>query len=435
MKTVWAPMVFAAALASPAFAQEDGGEDDDARIEELEAQLNEAMRLIRSLSEEVDALKQEKAERPAPRPRAPSVADGPTQEVITELDERVTDLEDVVDGVSEQVGSRAVVNAFDAVQFDLGGFLDTAATHVIGEDGSATSFNRTVFEILARARLGKDWELFVAQAFVRNAAVDLSDRENPTFADINSPVATDTVIAQATYTYNDWVRLKAGRFITPHGIINIEHFPALLLDPEQPQFLRPFPGQTLFPNFSNGFEISGSGLFGGDNILSYHAYAATFSGNNSRFNYGGRLAYAFTDWGVTFGANVLQGERDRSVDSDYFLYGFDVLVDAGPVLWKSEFFETSEDAGIDRLAFYTQPAYRVTPKVTAFYRFDYLDAGSDPVTLQEIGISREHAFGLTFKPVSNVHLRSIVTFRSLDETPTAIEADVTQLQLSGTFNF
>ncbi|MDQ7077986.1 MAG: hypothetical protein Q9M45_09150 [Robiginitomaculum sp.] len=114
------------------------------------------------------------------------------------------------------------------------------------------------------------------------------------------------MIAWAQYSKNDMFNVQFGRFITPHGIINIEHFPANSLDPEQPQFLRPFPGQTIFANFSDGVNVHGS-KYVGNNKFSYNAYAAAWAGNSSNLNIGGRLAYAFEDAGLTLGLMAPMG--------------------------------------------------------------------------------------------------------------------------------
>ena len=80
-------------------------------------------------------------------------------------------------------------------------------------------------------------------------------------------------------------------FITPAGIIHIEHFPAILLDPEQPQFLRHFSGQTIFANFTNGIHFHGSTFTGprGKNILSYNVWGGGFAGNSNAFSLGFKL--------------------------------------------------------------------------------------------------------------------------------------------------
>lgn len=350
---------------------------------------------------------------------------------IEELKERIEELEGSVEDHDAKIGSRAVVHAFDALKLDVGGFVDLAFTAAIGEDSSKVEFNRQVFELLVKANLWQDWEIFVAQAFVRARPVDFTDRLNPTFDDLNSPVDTDTVLANVTYRHSDLFTVQAGRFITPHGIINIEHFPAALLDPNQPQFLRPFPGQSMFANFTNGAQVFGTSFLGenGQNSLKYHLYAGSWAGNATHINMGGRLAYSMSDYGVTVGANATFGERNRGVNSDYFVYGADLLIDKGPVLWKSEVFVTDEDLGGDRFAAYTQPAYRLSDQWTAFYRFDYLDNGSAG------GISTENAVGLSFKPNPNVHLRTIYTFKRFEDGGGEPNADAHILQLSSTLNF
>ncbi|RME68388.1 MAG: hypothetical protein D6782_01190, partial [Alphaproteobacteria bacterium] len=224
--------------------------------------------------------------------------------------------------------------------------------------------------------------------------------------------------------------IDLGRFITPHGIINIEHFPAILLDPEQPQFLRPFGGQTMFANFMNGAKLGGQffepgGLKG---RLGYSLYVGSFVNNADSFNYGGRLFWSFADTGFTLGAN-LGGGRRAGDGTDYALFGFDLLYDKGPIIWKNEIFFTDEDAGGNRLAFYTQPAWRIDDKWTAFYRFDFLDDGG----LE--GDRTEHAFGLTFKPHRNIHLRAIARFNHFEAAPGFPSANARNYQLSSTFSF
>lgn len=75
--------------------------------------------------------------------------------------------------------------------------------------------------------------------------------------DVGGETSTATVIAWANYIHSDTLNVQLGRYITPQGIIHIEHFPATLLDPEQPKFLRPFGGDTIFANFENsGVKIT-----------------------------------------------------------------------------------------------------------------------------------------------------------------------------------
>lgn len=409
-------------LMAPNLAFADG--DTDEQMAQMQRQLEEAMLAIQALSGTVTALQNELAQQQTVQ--APASPD-----IMVELDERVEELEGVVDAIDNRVGGRAVVNAFDAAKLDIGGFVDVAATLATGEDKTEASANREVVELLLKADLGESWDLFVAQSFVRNSPLTFSDpagRRSPFFANNNSPVATDTVIAWAQYSKNDIFNVQLGRYITPHGIINIEHFPASLLDPEQPQFLRPFKGQTIFANFTDGVNIHGSRFIGNDKF-SYNAYAGTWAGNSTNLNVGGRLAYTVSKSGLTFGLNGTYGDRSSTASANFAVLGADVLYKKGRWIWKNEIYVTDEQKAPSKYAFYTMPAYKLTEKWTAFYRFDYLDTG------EVGGESIENAGGLTFKPVANVHLRGIYRWHRETKDAGIPAADTHVFQLSSTFNF
>ena len=351
---------------------------------------------------------------------------------VSSLEDRVEELETIAVDVDEAIGSRALVSSFDAVSLDIGGFFDTSVTVAIGEENTDASFNRQVFELLAKARLGPNWELFVAQAFIRNAQPsysDLQQRTTPSFDNNNSPVETDTVIAWGQYRHSDALNVQFGRFITPHGIINIEHFPALLLDAEQPQFLRPFSGQSVFANFTNGINFHGK-KFIGDSHLSYAAYAGVWAGNSTNITFGGRLAYSLGTTGLTFGLNGFSGDRSSTVPRDRFDGGgVDILYDKGRLLWKSEIFTTSENSGGNRFAVYTQPAFRISDNLIAFYRYDYFDRGTAD------GETVEHTGGLVFNPIDNVRLRALYRNRIQKAGIGFIETNTDIVQFATTFNF
>jgi len=373
-----------------------------------------------------------------------------TEEEVQELKEqldiyqrRIEDLEDSVFDVTERLGSRAKISAFEAVQLDLGGFLHTAGTYVESDDGSAFSFNQLTAELLIRAELGDKWSAFIAQAFTRNAPIEFQGpngtglnvgaRTDPTF---NHGSSQPLVIAWTNHQHSVAFNVRFGRFVTPHGIINIEHFPALLLDPEQPQFLRPFGSDTLFPNFTQGIQLTGK-IFLGDNTLEYHTYTANFTENSDELVTGGRAAYSIGDSGITLGLNLSAGERrDRAgIPADnggeYTLFGADLLYDKGPFQLKAEYFQTDETDASDREAYYVQPAWRLNDRWTAFYRYDFLDNGNDT------GDSVENVLGLNFKPVPAVRLRATYTNRDYDGAPSVDlpSADADIVQVSATVSF
>lgn len=391
----------------------------------------------------------------------PSIASAndPLHDKIGELSERLDVQEDIIQELDEKVGGRAVVHAFDAMELDFGGFLHSTFTHINGEQGSASSFDRLTFEILLKAQFSKRFSAFFAQAFIRESNTRFTDtfqRTSPGFTFSGTGgVKTPLVIAWANYQHNDAFNVQIGRYITPFGIINIEHFPAILLDTEQPQFLRPFSGDTIFPNFITGAQVHGQ-TYLSDNIFQYHVYTGVFTGSSAEnFYSGARGAFTLSSLGTTIGINAGTGQRSITTttpdtimptsNATFYMYGADVLVDYGPVLWKNELFFTHEDSGSggNRTGYYTQPAYRITDKWIVFYRFDFLNDGALQIVtasggprLHTPGNSTEHAFGVNFLPVSNVRLRAVVTLKEFSSGRLgAPNADAQFFQLSGTFSF
>lgn len=395
-------------------------------VAELQQKLEQSNTLIATLNERVQALES-------------GTAGGSALNASDKA--RLAAIEDMLMDIDERVGTRGLVRAFDAINIDIGGFLTQSLTVVKGDGSSDASFNNTQFELLIGADITENLSLFVAQGFLREADVDFSDPTAPVF--MNSAGRNPLIIAWANYRHDDGLQVRTGRFVTPQGIINIEHFPPVLLDINQPQFLRPFSGNTIFPNFLDGVEVHGRFFVGenGQDTLAYSVFSGNFVGSSSDdFISGGRVQYAFGDSGFTLGGNVIHGSRTArpgplgSISivgsgslstNDYDAAGIDLLYDKGPILWKTEYFYSTEKGNEDREAFYTQPAYRINDQWIVFYRFDYLDPG------QGIEQSVENVIGVNYLPTSTVRVRAVYIlkeFKGTDDT-----ADI--FQLSATFSF
>lgn len=407
-------------MATPAFA------DDKARIAELERKLEQGMQMIRALQAEIEQMKTDQAASEAKTQQI-------VQSAVAEQAERLDEVEESVVGIEDRVGSRALVSAFDAQSLDIGGFLHQTFTYVDGEDASSESFNKTVFELLLHAQLNESWTAFVAQAFARESPDPFSpaaggSRERPHF--ISGGTDTETVLAWANYRASDAFNVRFGRLISPQGIVNIQHFPAALLDPEQPQFLRPFGSDTLFANFTTGIELHGQKFFGQDH-LTWSAYGGNFAGNGDELIYGTRGAWTFGNSGITVGLNYNGGERRPGFGGNFDVFGADLKIDRDWFEFTGEVFASDESSNTfdSRTAWYVQPAFRFAPGWTAFYRYDFLDNGLNQ------GDSVENVVGLTYKPLSNLHLRASLTVKDFDEGVTEPAADARIFQVSGTLSF
>jgi len=418
-RALWLPAVILAIPFSSVL-----GEDDVSR---LRAELEASRTLISQLQETVQTIstRLEAVERTERKTDNSGVA------------ERVDDLEMQLFETQDALGSteRAIVKAFDAKRLMIGGFLSQQFTSVFGEDDAAHSFNATQLEILLRADISEKLSFFAAQGFLWETGADAGvinpDDPSPAFAAHSSK--TPLILGDFTYRHSDALLLQFGRMVTPHGIINIEHFPPTLLDARQPMFLRPFGGETIFPNFIGGAQAKGK-IRAGDTAFTYNVYAGTRntgaapSRNGEAINVGARFALELDESGIDVGLNLARGERGSNKEH-YQLIGLDFLFDKGPWLWKNEVFQTHEDGGENRIAFYTQPAYRLNDQWIAFYRFDYLDDGSRFWPRNNPGIAREHTLGINFLPFPVTRIRATATQREHE----GIESFTTQLSATVSF--
>lgn len=353
-----------------------------------------------------------------------------SEQQLQEALERIDQLEAGMAELNARTGNRALAKAFDGLSLDIGGFLHTAYTAIDGENGNADSFNRQNFELLISADLATGWRAFFAGGFLREsddpfAAENGGSADSPQF-DTNN--RTPQIIAWVDYQHNEALNLRLGRMVTPHGIINIEHFPATLLDAEQPQFLRPFSGDTLFPNFGTGAQLYGQFYLGEEVHTEYSLYVTNHSEAPQQEQFGGRVAVGLLDRALEIGLNYADGQRaDGTIGNpNYELHGVDLLIDKGRFQLKSEYYDVRENVTggtDDRHAFYVQPAFRLTDQWTAFYRHDVLKVNGVE--------TEENLVGVNFLPASVVRLRA--TYTRKDFVDQDIEADI--YQLSGTFSF
>lgn len=371
---------------------------------ELRRQLAEQQRVIESLSGRLEALERERADHLEYAP-------------AYDTDQRS-------------------VGVFDAMSLDLGGFLTQTLTLAHGDEQTEISPNQTLLEILLRANVTERTSLFTALGWLREADLDLTDPSRPFFrGQVNR---TPQIIAWVNHRFRDAFQLRVGRFVTPHGIINIEHFPPTLLEINQPQFLRPFPGATIFPDFLNGAELHGL-LPAGPGVLRYSLFAGMFAPEPNDRIAGLRVAWEW-DEGLTLGFNASHGSRDDGagplanfsttpvpslIQNDYDLFGVDLLLDRGRVLWKTELFWSFEHHAENRIGFYTQPAFRLSDRWIAFYRFDFLEPGQGLVT------TTEHVLGLNYLPHPLIRIRGAVFLKDYRGSGN----DVTVSQLSATVSF
>jgi len=358
-----------------------------------------------------------------------------------EVNERLDMMDDSIFRLEEKVGGeKTLARAFNAKDFNFGGFIHTAYTHIHAPDRTINGFNRQVFELLLSGNMNDYWSFFFAGGFLRESDgafdnVAGGTRFAPAFNHRNK---NPQIIGWVNYQYNDLIGVRIGRMITPHGVINIQHFPAILLETEQPMFLRPFSGSTIFPNFTTGIQLHGvfdiSRKLGG---IKYAGYVTNINGAatsliNEKHISGVRVAWNTMSNALEFGLNYSHGARDTVNLDHYSMRGVDLMFQKYNITLKAELFETTETDSVNRKGYYIQPAYKINPKWYVFYRYDYLDLGTTSSSRD-----RENVIGINFLPIQSIRLRLNYTHKKFGQTRdlSLAKSNVNRVQISGTFNF
>lgn len=360
-----------------------------------------------------------------PAPEIAPTNAAPIHETLGILEEDLADQDERLAELEEQVGQRGVVHAMDALKLDLGGFISQTFTSISSDDDFQSSFDLSQFELFIAGEVSEKLTYFTILEFKRQADIDHSDLSHVVF----DPFGNDAELELAWFNYRceDQYQVRVGRFITPHGIINIEHFHPTLLHIPYPMFMRQGEDPTFFPRFLIGAQLHGFRYMGPCEAdrFEYNIYTGSQKETGSKFLLGARAAYTFGESGLTCGVNYGYGTHgEEPTDNKYNFGGFDLLYDRGRVLWKNEFFASVEDGADDRLGFYTQPGWRWCDNVILFYRFDYLDPG------RGLENQLEHVVGINYLPMPLLRLRAALTLAKFDN-----RADHQMLQLSTTISF
>jgi hypothetical protein len=360
-----------------------------------------------------------------------------------EINARLEALEEELLELQLKQSNKVNVTAFDAIRLDFGGFITQTFTSTFnGGSPSKSSFDQTNLEFLIGADITERDSVFAAVGFLRQS--DLSSENTAT--DVKSRVFAKNanrvpgIIMWGKHRFSDLLDVTYGRFIDPWGIVNIEHFPPILMNLNQPQFLRNvnpgnlFGSNTFVPNFLTGVQAHGA-KFIGDNQLQYYGYTSNFNGQGSSdFISGARLAWTFPSNVATLGASYQNGIRDESTRDHYDAFGVDLLVNYKSFLLKSEFITENISRTTDRESWYIQPSYKIN-KWIVFYRYDFIDLDID--VDNDSTDQTEHVFGLNYVYTTTIRLRVeyVVNDFELEKDSLGQERDYDNIQASITISF
>jgi hypothetical protein len=113
------------------------------------------------------------------------------------------------------------------------------------------------------------------------------------------------------WSMTPWLTLRAGQFLTPYGIWNVDHGSPTIISVIQPHVI----AQQLFPKRQTGLELRGQVPLSGNHTLGYHLTISNGLGPASEYvdlddnkALGGRLWWSFEGFGqLTVGASGFIG--------------------------------------------------------------------------------------------------------------------------------
>jgi hypothetical protein len=250
--------------------------------------------------------------------------------------------------------------------------------------------------------------------------------------------------AYLEYELHQLLTIRAGTFLTPYGIWNVDHGAPVVIPVFRPYILN----EQLFPERQTGLDLFGKYAFGAY-ALSYHVTASNGRGFYDQFRdldetkaFGGRLQLE-TPWlgGLRFGASAYHGrfvdrESDftrvnpktkdvdnvtpRGVRYDEMAYAADILYDAYGLRLQGEFVARElaylSGARAPDGAGFRPDSYAMGGYALVGYRFEYLwhvmpfafyqryrrDETSQTAIFSAL---ENYAVGLNFRPIPTLALK------------------------------
>ena len=221
--------------------------------------------------------------------------------------------------------------------------------------------------LYATKKLSRRWSSLVEIRFLYAPQVETStgafeSTTAPDPADLERPIEWGGISIERVYLQyevNEWLTVRAGSFLTPYGIWNVDHGSPAIISVGRPYII----GESLFPQQQTGLELYGARPVG-DYQLRYHA---TLSNGRGPFHavrdldenkaigarvdletpwldgvhigvsaYRGRYTNRPADVVVVDEAGVLVNTTPPGVAYDETSFGADILVHHGPLHLQAE---------------------------------------------------------------------------------------------------
>ncbi|MBI3893001.1 MAG: hypothetical protein HY303_15895 [Candidatus Wallbacteria bacterium] len=339
--------------------------------------------------------------RVAARPTTPArSAPADLQSEVARLGGQVAELKEAMKAQDELAGA----SARDSQRVQITSWLDLDFNYESRGGKPSTFDNEHVYYIFS-GQVSPEWKAYSEIEFERGAELGGGGAGNG-----------DILVEQAwaNYAKSQYLAFRLGKFLTPYGIWNRNHWDPITETGREPFVFR----QALIPVNQTGVSAGGS-VHRGRTEIDYIAYLTNGRGKSQHAddpNANKALGFDLSVGKPRRWRLGLSGFRDRD-DADANRLEEIVELwwtfDCGPWHAQAEWLRHGGDRSID--SFYIQPSYRIDRHLKLVFRYDTWDPNRDSVTdLRQ----SEYLVGLNHRFADGV-LGKLEYLRHDDEAPGA----------------
>ncbi len=253
------------------------------------------------------------------------------------------------------------------------------------KDGDNNRFRVHHLSLFFKKQVAEQWRLFSEVEYEDAPQIEDGTADGELFVEV----------FYIEYLPSRYANLRLGRFLTPGGIWNVEHYPPFVATQNKPQHIK-----KIFPQVTDGLQLHGSANVS-DVLADYILYVGNGSGNsghgdgNENKGVGGRLKLTLpvsflTTTEVGFSA---YGEKDND-DLKRRAYGADLRLQWKGLRFQGEYakgnFDPSTGADYHRTGYYGQFIYDYK-KLSFIYRYDRYEPDStvndDETTINTVALN------------------------------------------------
>lgn len=236
------------------------------------------------------------------------------------------------------------------------------------------------------------WRVFTELEYEDGPALEADSSGN-----VQGKGAVTMEVGWFEYRAGDALVIRGGKFLLPE-YWNVNHYPPVVLSTNRPLMVR-----NVFPTDSVGVMAHGKvfpGGVGGSYDLYYaNGQSSTATDDNENKAVGGHVTIHLGALAAPFSRLDVGGsfhsERAAGLGGAYDAVGAELQANTNRLEVLAEYANRRADLSAE--GFYVQPSARVYGQVRAFYRYDYLDDGTNPQT--------RHTLGVNWRPTANVSLK------------------------------